>query len=440
MAKRVIMPKQGNSVETVILLEWKKDEGDRVQEGETLCEVETDKATFEVPCPASGVLLQKLYGDGDDVPVMQPFAVVGESGETVPERSVGKDAANESRAMVDVARAEAAPIASRRSSSDPTQEAVIMGRRDVRISPLARSTAASLGVDESRYREIAGSGPGGRILRRDVEAFAADRGGRSGAYAGAGVAASGPSAAQESGSVQAGGATPVESVKVTGVRKVIAERMLSSLAQTAQLTLNASADATQLTAYRKKLKAAPESLGVSDITLNDLIMFIIARIVARHRALNAHYVPGQPDEIRRFGSVNLGFAVDDEKGLFVPVIRGADSLTLRALADRAHELASAVHTGEAGPDALRGATFTVTNLGAFGVRDFTPVLNPPEVGIIGVGGIRPEQTYRGDRVLTAPHIGLSLTFDHRATDGGPAARFLQDVAAAIANAETVLAL
>lgn len=412
MAERVIMPKQGNSVETVILLEWKKDEGDRVQEGETLCEVETDKATFEVPSTASGILQQKLYSEGDDVPVMQEFAVVGEG----------------------------APASSARASSGRTGDPTIVGRRNVRISPLARNTAADLGVDESQYHEIPGSGPGGRILKRDVATFAQGPGGRSATSPVAADAGSGSIATRSGGSAPTGDGPSAERVEVKGVRKVIAERMLHSLTQTAQLTLNASADATQLVAYRKKLKGAPDFLGVSDITLNDLIMFIVSRIVRRHPALNAHYISGQQDEIHQFDSVNLGFAVDDQKGLYVPVIRDADSLTLRRLADRAHELASAVHAGKAGPDALRGATFTVTNMGSFGVRDFTPVLNPPEVGILGIGGIRPEQTYRGEQVVTAPHIGLSLTFDHRATDGGPAARLLRDVVTAIANAESVLAL
>lgn len=412
MAERVIMPKQGNSVETVILLEWKKDEGDRVQEGETLCEVETDKATFEVPSPASGILLEKLFGDGDDVPVMQEFAVVGEK----------------------------APASSARASSGRTVDPAIVGRRDVRISPLARNTAADLGVDASQYHEIPGSGPGGRILKRDVETFAQDPGGRSAPSPVAADAGSGSIAASAGSSAPTGDAPSVERVEVKGVRKVIADRMLHSLTRTAQLTLNATADATELVAYRKKLKAAPAFLGVSDITLNDLIMFIVARTVRRHPALNAHYVPGRPDEIHRFDGVNLGFAVDDQKGLYVPVIRGADSLTLRQLADRAHELASAVHAGKAGPDALNGATFTVTNMGSFGVRDFTPVLNAPEVGILGIGAIRPEQTYRGEEVVTAPHIGLSLTFDHRATDGGPAAGLLREVVTAIANAESMLAL
>jgi pyruvate dehydrogenase E2 component (dihydrolipoamide acetyltransferase) len=463
MAQRIIMPKQGNTVEAVILLEWKKNEGDPVEEGEILCEVETDKATFEIPSSASGTLLKKLYDDGDDVPVMTEFAVIGEPGEEGPEAA---GAGGEAEGATDAAAAGAAggpaaagtPAAGApRAPQGSIEETPLTGKRDVRISPLARRTASELGVPEAQYSDISGTGPGGRILRRDVEAFA-----ESGAAAAAGAAgdwaAGAPTGAGAAGGAPATGAAAArtqaartqaaapleaevaETRKVTGVRKVISERMLASLTQTAQLTLNATADASALMGYRKKLKAAPEHLGVGDITVNDIVMFIAARTAARHPAVNAHYVEGDPDEIRSFRGVNLGFAVDAERGLYVPVIRGADSLSLRQLADRAHELAATVHAGKAGPEHLDGGTFTVTNLGAFGVRDFTPVLNPPEVAILGVGTVRPEQAYRGDEVVTVPHIGLSLTFDHRAVDGGPAARFLQDICAAVANAESVLAL
>ena len=440
MAESVIMPKQGNSVEAVILLEWKKDQGEWVQEGEVLCEVETDKATFEVPSTVSGVLVKKLYNEGDDVPVMQEFALIDEAGQAAGAEGAKEPIENQAAEKGDGAVGVASPVVERRAAVSARDEADLTGKRDVRISPLARSTAATLGIDHSQYREITGSGPQGRILKRDVEAFARRA---TEQFADSNVATT---AEDESAKAPRGSAGPkieaavVETVKVKGTREAIAQRMLDSLTQSAQLTINALANATELTGYRKKLKAAPESFGVSDITLNDLIMFIVARVLARHTTLNAHYVSGQPDEIRRYGSVNLGFAVDDERGLYVPVIRGADKLTLRQLADRAHELVAAVRAGNADSDQLRGATFTVTNMGAYGVRDFTPVLNPPEVGILGIGTIRPEQAYQAEQIVTAPHVGLSLTFDHRATDGGPAARFLQDVVTAMSNAESVLAL
>ncbi|MFO8063068.1 MAG: dihydrolipoamide acetyltransferase family protein [Spirochaetia bacterium] len=461
MAERIIMPKQGNTVEAVILLEWKKNEGDTVEEGESLCEVETDKATFEVPSTASGVLLRRLYAEGDDVPVMQEFAIVGAadeelSGEAEPRESAtaSPDASQDAEAPAEAAAATraAAPDAGAAPVAAPE---TLTGKRSVRISPLARSTAARLGVSESQYSEISGSGPAGRILKRDIDAYAeghrpvssaareasaAIPAASGNATAAATAAPAGVSAAERD---SASEAEVAETQRVTGVRKVISERMLASVTRTAHLTLNAAADATQLLGYRKKLKNAPESLGVSDITLNDIVMFTVARTITTHPALNAHYVEGAegaPDEIRRFRGVNLGFAVDAEKGLYVPVVRGADRLSLRGLADRLHELAASVHAGKVGPEELSGATFTVTNLGALGIRDFTPVLNPPEVAILGVGSVRPEQTYRGEELVTAPHIGLSLTFDHRATDGGPAARLLQDIATAIGNVESVLAI
>lgn len=437
MAEQIVMPKQGNNVETVILLEWKLAEGDAVEEGDTLCEVETDKATFEVPSTTSGTLLRKLYSDGDDVPVLQAFAIVGEEGEDIQREPAEKADSNET--VPHEAASSAPPQATtgkdsawspRQMSEQSTTERSnrdieLPGRGGVRISPLARRRAAQLGVDESSFRRISGSGPGGRILKADIEAFV---------EAGSGEPAQPPERPTKS------EAEISETFPVTGTRKVIAERMLSSVTRTAQLTLNASVDATGLRTYRDKLKAAPESLGVSDITLSDILNFIVARVAVRHPKLNAHYIDGNPDEIRTFRGVNLGFAVDTDRGLYVPVIRGAHMMSLRDLADRAHELAAAVHAGRAREEMLNGATFTVTNLGAFGVRDFTPVLNPPQVAILGIGNIRPEQTYRDGAVVTAPHIGMSLTFDHRAVDGGPAARLLQDIGTAVAHAESVLAL
>jgi pyruvate dehydrogenase E2 component (dihydrolipoamide acetyltransferase) len=416
-----------------------------VAEGEVLCEVETDKATFEVPSIVSGTLLRRLFAEGDDVPVMKAFAVVGAPGEEVSARGGGGGVANEGAAT--------APVATAAGREEAPDLEHLTGKRSVRISPLARHTAAELGIDDGRYPEISGSGPGGRILKSDVEAFAAAAQAVAGAggtaKAAAGAAGTAPTALPGTGRSAAGAgagrgrpaeAEVAETKQVAGVRKVIAERMLSSLTTTAQLTLNATAEATALMGYRAKLKQTPEDLGVGDITVNDILMFIVARTVARHPHLNAHYVEGEPDEIRSFRGVNLGFAVDTERGLYVPVIRGADGLSLRELADTAHALAETVHAGKAGPQELSGATFTVTNLGSMGVRDFTPVLNPPEVGILGIGTVRPEQMYGDGEVVTAPHIGLSLTFDHRATDGGPAARLLKAVCTAISHAESVLAL
>ena len=223
--------------------------------------------------------------------------------------------------------------------------------------------------------------------------------------------------------------------RVKGVRKVIAERMLQSLQTTAQLTLNASADARALQALRKRLKESPDALGLRGITINDLMLFAVARTLPAFPSLNALFTGA---EIHQYHSVHLGVAVDTPKGLMVPVARDADSLTLRQLSAEAKRLATACVESKIMPDELTGGTFTVTNLGAFGVESFTPVLNPPQVGILGVAGIQLKPVDVGGSVQFVPHIGLSLTINHQVVDGAPAARFLQALGQAIASIDLLL--
>ncbi|MEZ4556107.1 MAG: dihydrolipoamide acetyltransferase family protein [Caldilineaceae bacterium] len=225
---------------------------------------------------------------------------------------------------------------------------------------------------------------------------------------------------------------------VKGVRKVIAQRMLASLQTTAQLTLNATADARAMQALRARFKASDETLGLRSVTLNDLVLLATARALRTHPALNALF---EDETIKQYGAVHLGVAVDTPRGLLVPVIRNADSLSLKQLADEAKRLAVAAQEGKATMDDLNGGTFTVTNLGAFGVESFTPVLNPPQVAILGVGNInlKPVPGADGD-VEFVPHIGLSLTINHQVVDGAPAARFLQTLARYLADVDLLLAL
>jgi pyruvate/2-oxoglutarate dehydrogenase complex dihydrolipoamide acyltransferase (E2) component/tRNA A37 threonylcarbamoyladenosine synthetase subunit TsaC/SUA5/YrdC len=250
----------------------------------------------------------------------------------------------------------------------------------------------------------------------------------------------------------------VEVVKVTGVRKVIAERMLASLQATAQLTLHASADARALQSLRARFKASDPAFGLQGVTINDLILLAVARTLPGHRDLNAHF---QGDTLSRFEHVQLGLAVDTPAGLMVPVIRNADQLSLRQISQEAKRLVAACQARRVAPDELRGGTFTVTNLGGLGIESFTPVLNPPEVAILGVSNINLKPVL-GDASLDSrrsasrvadplsmtgseasvafvPHIGLSLTINHQVVDGAPAARFLQALARNLADIDLLLA-
>lgn len=402
MASEVLLPKQGNTVESCIILEWKKAEGDVVAEGEPIVEVETDKATFDVESTADGVLLSKLVGEGDDVPVLSPIAVIGEPGE--------KPA---------TARAPAtnrAPAPSGPASARPTAAGVPGGRtdrsgRDGRpaISPRARRFADQNGI---AHASLTGSGPNGRIMVQDVKAALED--------GASGVPDVAPS---------------YDEIPVKGIRKIIAERMHASLTSTAQFTMNTGADARRLLEYRARLKASTTT-SLQSISINDLVMFAVSRALPGFPAINATFSDGV---IRRYGSVNLGFAVDTERGLMVPVIKEANQLTLVQLAAEAHRLAEACKAMKAGPEDLSGGTFSVTNLGAFGIQSFTPVLDAPQVGIIGIGAIEPKPVMVDGEMTFVPTLSLSLTIDHQVVDGAPAARFLKNLAGTIAEIDLTLA-
>jgi pyruvate dehydrogenase E2 component (dihydrolipoamide acetyltransferase) len=310
---------------------------------------------------------------------------------------------------------------------------------------------------------LAGTGPGGRIIERDVQQAlgsseplspaaidelrsSGKRAPAVGSGIGGRVLAEDLSQAptEEVPTASTGAVTggefpgPSTQVPVKGVRKRIADRMHQSLASTAQLTLNASADATQLMAYRKRLKAARGELEVGTITINDLVLFAVAKTLPRFPSLNAHY---DGETITEFEHVHLGFAVDTDRGLMVPVIRNAHALTLKQVSTEANRLAADCVRGNVNPDDLQGGTFTVTNLGPYGVESFTPVLNTPQVGILGVCAVQPKpvRNRQTGEVEFRDHIGLSLTIDHQVVDGAPAARFVKDFSTMLASFDVVLA-
>ena len=262
-----------------------------------------------------------------------------------------------------------------------------------------------------------GTGPGGRVLERDV------------LQAQAQILHSPPiptSAVYE-------GAT---AIPLRGIRKRTAERMLQSLQSTAQLTLNSSADARSLFEWRQTFKVHPDP-EVQAISLNDLILFAVARSLLVHPELNSLL---ENDTIYQFSSVHLGFAVDTPRGLLVPVIRNVEALTLRELAMQTKQLASECQDGRIAAELLQGGSFTVSNLGHLGIEQFTPILNPPQVGILGVGniGLKPVQT--SEDIEFHPHLGLSLTVNHQVVDGAPSARFLQTLSRSLADFTMLLAL
>jgi pyruvate dehydrogenase E2 component (dihydrolipoamide acetyltransferase) len=431
MAEVIIMPKLGNTVEGVIILAWHVEIGDAISAGDVLCEVETDKATLEIESTAGGLLLARFYEEGDEAPVLSDIAVVGSEGESASEwvsRASIQDV-SESGARAD------------KPMPQPISEEVALGNEARFISPRARNLAQRKGID---YTNLPGSGPGGRIIERDIEAAIRERVIvtpvaqamlDSGEYRLARERAEGRVGKEDL--VPADGPDEIEQIPLRGLRKTIARRMLESSQTTAQLTLKASADARALGAFRKRLKESDEALGLRDVTINDLLLFAVARATPAFPDLNALF---ENETIYQHSAVQLGMAVDTERGLLVPVIRNAETLSLKQLSAEALRLAEACRRGKVLPDELTGGTFTVSNLGALGIESFTPLLNPPQVAILGVGSIKLQPVQVEEGVEFIPHIGLSLTINHQALDGAPAARFLAQLGRNLAQIDLLAAL
>lgn len=447
MATIVVMPQLGNSVESCIIVEWMIAEGDTVAVDQTLASIETDKSTMEVPSTAEGTVLKLLWEEGDEVPVKDPLIIVGEPGEDISGLVPGGDAAP-AEADAPAEQAAAAPEAA--------APAFATERATGAVSPRARALAASNGVDASAIAE--GSGPHGRVIERDVAAAIAAGPVLTSAARAAGVSAAegtgiggrvsvadagrtaetAPAAAVAAPAAVADFPGASTSAPLKGVRKVVAKRMMESLTSTAQLTLNTTANAAGILAMRKKVKNADGSLGLNKITLNDLVCFAVSRTLLKYPVFNAHLEDGVLTE---FEQVHLGFACDTPRGLLVPVIRSAQALGLKAFSDEAKRLAGGAIDGSLSPDFLSGGTFTVSNIGSFGIETFTPVINLPQTAILGVGAITPRPTVAADGSIgVEQRLNLSLTIDHQVIDGADGARFLRDLVAAIENIDvTVLA-
>ena len=415
MATAVIMPKQGQSVESCIITRWNKAVGDQVKAGDVLFEYETDKASFEEEAKEDGVLLAILAEEGDDVPCFENVAVIGQPGEDVSAFTAKAEAASEEQPQA--AQQPAQP------QQETAKAAATVNDEDfIKISPRAKNAAEEAGLDISR---AVPTGPEGRIIERDILELAKQ-----------GDAEPAAEARAEAPVAPAVREAEYEDVKLSGVRKAIAKSMTLSLSTMAQLTNNASFDATSIMAYRKLMKENGEKLGLANINLNHMVMYAAARVLKNHPDINAHFLD---DKIRRFKSVNLGMAVDTARGLLVPTIFGADTMSLNQIAEAAKSLAEQANGGSISPDLLTGGTFTVTNLGSLGVTSFTPVINPPQTAILGVCSIEQKIKVIGGEIKAYPAMGLSLTYDHRAVDGAPAARFLKELIEALENFSALLA-
>lgn len=430
MATAVIMPRQGQSVESCIIGEWFKKVGDPVQEGDILFSYETDKSSFEEPAKQAGTLLAIFYGADDDVPCLTTVGVIGEPGESYAEFAPDQAAGTAEAPGMEAPAAKAPAAAAVAAPAVQAEGTALRG-----VSPRARNAAERLHVDPAQAQP---TGPNGRVIERDIKALA--QAGRTGTGLGGRVTVADQAAAPAAPAAQAapavqGADTEYQDVKLPNIRKVIAKSMFQSLSTMAQLTHTTSFDATCIMNFRKGLKAAPEQLQVPNITLNDIILFAASRVLPKHPDLNAHFLE---DKMRYFRHVNLGIAVDTPRGLMVPTLMRAEEKSLKEIAAEAKALAAACQDGSINPDLLQGASFTVSNLGTLGIEHFTPVINPPQTGILGVDCIVERVRTVDGQITVYPAMGLSLTYDHRALDGAPASRFLQDMRAALENFQALL--
>lgn len=441
MATAVIMPRQGQSVESCVITSWNKKKGDAVKAGDLLFSYETDKSTFDETATTDGTLLAILYEEGDDVPCLENVCVIGAEGEDIS-GFLKKDDAPAAEAASEPAQTPAAEAAPATAPAETvTAAAPAASASDgSKISPRARILAEKTFADLSR---AAATGPNGRIIERDVKALldagmtvspAASAEYKGGAVDGR-VTLSDLNAPAKA-DVSTAPESEYEDVKLPNIRKVIAKSMHASLSEMAQLTLNASFDATKLMAFRASLKASGEALGMGKITLNDMVLFAVAKTIKDYKELNAHFLG---DKMRYFRDVNLGVAVDTDRGLMVPTLKCADRMSLCELSAKTKQLIIETQSGSISPDKLQGASFTVTNLGSMGIESFTPVINPPQTGILGVDCITRRVKNVGGQDVFYDAMGLSLTFDHRALDGAPAAKFLKALCLNLENFDLLLA-
>ncbi|WP_430933859.1 dihydrolipoamide acetyltransferase family protein [Saccharicrinis sp. 156] len=436
MATVVIMPRQGQSVESCIFTEWFKQVGDEVKKGDMLFAYETDKASFEEEAAEDGILLGVFCEAGDEVPVLQNIGVIGKAGESIDEFKPGNASGAKEEAVEEISAVEETV------SEEPVtvQTKRVEVGASVKISPRAKKLAIKEAVP---YETIVGTGPEGRVIERDIQAYMASKPkmtplakevakeeglqvaeqgtGLGGSVKAADLTASNPVYAED-----------FEIKKLPHIRKLIAKAMHASLQNSAQLTHHLGADARRIMELRQQVKAKE---GAPNITINDMVCFAVIKALKQFPDANAHFLG---DSVKYFNKVHLGLAVDTDRGLMVPAIKNADDLSIAGLSRQFKEVAESCRQGSIDPELLssEAASFTVSNLGNYGVEMFTPVINLPQVAILGVNTIVPRPADLGGGVYGfVPYMGLSLTYDHQALDGGMATRFLKQIAIEMENLE-----
>ena len=459
MAVEVIMPKAGSEMEEGEIVQWFKQEGDEVKEGEILLEIVTDKVNMEVEAEASGTLLKIVHPAGSVVPVVQTIAWIGQAGEAVP----GAGAAPVEETVVET-KVEAAPA----------QEVVVFDNSGLRATPAARAYARENGIDLSQVKGtgakgrvhkedvvdyklnakakmsplaariaevegintdgIVGTGPKGKIMKADV--LSVLNGSASEAAASASEVAA-PASAKSAKAPNENQWGVVETVPMSPMRKVISKRMSESYFSAPTFVVNVEVDMTELLALRKKVVDAIIEETGKKATVTDFISLAVIKSLMKHPYVNAS-LSGDEKEMYLHHYVNLSIAVGMDSGLVVPVIKGADKMSLKELVVASKEITTKALAGKLKPDEMADSTFTISNLGMYGVKSFVPIINQPNTAILGVSATVPKPVVYNGEVTVRPIMTLTLTADHRVVDGLEGAKFMKTLKEAIENPLSLL--
>lgn len=423
MASQVVMPKLSPTMEEGVLARWLKSEGDTVSMGEPIAEVDTDKATMEMQALSAGVLRKILIKEGESAPLGQIIAVIGGADEDISaligQSSAPKSAAPAKEPEAAKAAPETAPSAATKteaaakpataapSTPSPAENGSSNGRRLI-ISPLAARMAAEANINP---RDVKGSGPNGRIIKRDVEAAI-----NSGAAPGTATSTAKP---KEFVLPEIEGASPYRDEPATEMRRTIARRLVTSIGPVPHFFLTIEAEMDQLVAARKSVNEANPDLKLS---LNDFIVKITAMALVQHPQVNASY---QDKTVRHYERADIGVAVAIEDGLITPIIRSADRKGVAAISSEIREKAERARHRKLRPEEYTGATFSISNLGMFGIEEFTAIINPPEAGILAIGAVTAKPVVRDGEVTVRQMMRITMSCDHRVIDGATGAKFLQ---------------
>jgi pyruvate dehydrogenase E2 component (dihydrolipoamide acetyltransferase) len=431
MATKVIMPKLEMAQESATIVEWLKQEGDRIEKGEPLVVIETDKVTVELESPGSG-LLSVVRGDpGEEIPVTEVIAYLLEPGEELPPEAEQEIERSPKAPSPPTPRVEATPVAKRLAAAHDIDLGTVIGtgpkgqitKEDVeaalaapavapppekiRATPSARRLAREKGVDLS---EVKGTGPRGQVTTEDVAAYAPTPG--------------------------IVGLTPLEIVPLRGIRRTIAERMKHSFQTTPHISVSLRVDMSMLEAERARLNEEMEDEERSHISVTSILVKVAAEVLKSHPWLNSTL---QGDEILLLSEINIGVAVALDGGLIAPVVHQADGKTVAEIAAEVDDLATRARTSQLTPSDVARGTFTISNLGPFGVEQFTAIINPPNAAILAVGAICPEAVVdESGEIVVRPLAWMTLTADHRIVDGAVAANFLNDLKRALENPAQIL--